>query len=382
MVKWIKVFKQLRSKHILVLGDFILDTYTFGLVSRISPEAPVPILKVEKESSFPGGAGNVVLNLLSLGCTVIPVGRVGKDREGDNLLDNFREQGINHHGLFQDNSYITPKKNRIISDNQQMIRIDNEQVTKISPKIEDKILSFIKEHIHEVKVLAISDYAKGTLTNSLIRSVVSLAKEYSIPVLIDPKGKDFSKYKGCTLIKPNLKEAQEASGLEDGATSKEIASKLFEITNCEQLIITLSQQGISLFSSEGNVDNFSVQMKDVMDVTGAGDTVFAILCMGIANRVALPLLIPIANIAAGIAIEQLGCFRVSLSDIADRLVMNCLSSKVFDESNLFPFRELIKKHSCIIFQIEEEPNISDRCLFRTIMAIKNVEKKKKNDCVY
>ena len=324
-------FQKIKPFKALVLGDFLLDTYTFGKVKRISPEAPVPVLEVLRHDAKPGGAGNVVLNLQALGATVYCVGRVGDDANAKKLKSLLEAPTINLDCLVEEKGYITTEKNRLIADSQQLLRIDHEIVDSLGEDLEQVVLENLKHLMAQVDVVAISDYAKGFLTKTLIRSVIDLAKKAKKPVIVDPKGTDFSKYRGATIIKPNLSEAYAAAKMPAKTSLDLVADELFQSCEVDLLFVTRSELGISIFTPDKVRQDFPVVSKEVMDVTGAGDTVLAVLCLGIANGFDFATCAELANIAAGIAIERLGCHIVSLHEIAQRLVKLGPVSKVFSD---------------------------------------------------
>ena len=278
MVKLARTFSHFRPFKALVMGDFMLDTYTTGRVKRISPEAPVPVMEVLKQESRPGGAGNVVLNLTTLGATVYAVGRIGSDKEGEELKQHLFSADTS--SLLVEPNYKTPVKNRLIADSQQLIRVDFETITPLKPELEEAVIIRLKELIPQVDVVAISDYGKGFLTQSLIQAALQIAKEAKIPAIVDPKGSDFTKYRGATVLKPNLSEAYAAAKCPPHASLDDVAKQL--LTLADILLITRSEAGISIFNADGRTD-FPVRSKEVKDVTGAGDTVLAMICLGLAN---------------------------------------------------------------------------------------------------
>lgn len=312
---------KLRSKRILVVGDLMLDHYTKGSASRISPEAPVPVLKVEETFHLPGGAGNAALNLKSLGADVFVMGRVGDDANGIILKSAFEKEGIDISCIGLERDYQTPVKNRLIADSQQLLRLDFETLTPLSIALEEALL----EALPKVDAIAISDYGKGFLTPSILAKLI----EADVPVIVDPKGTDFAKYSGATLLKPNLLEAQTASGCSD---LNEAADKILRDTNLSMLLITRSRDGISLFNPTRT--DFPARVREVNDVTGAGDTVLAMTTLGLANQMAMEEILPLANVAAGLAIEKLGCARISLSDLAKRLIALGQVKKTFTKETL------------------------------------------------
>ncbi len=303
----------------LVLGDYLLDAYTMGRVRRISPEAPVPVVETLKQESRPGGAGNVALSLVALGAEVVACGRLGKDEEGDELKRHLLGAGAQVSGLHEEVGYPTPIKNRIIADGQQLLRIDREVVTTLTPSLEERCIAELKSTIPQMGVVALSDYGKGFLTRSLISATLEIARTHKIPTIVDPKGIDFTKYRGATLIKPNVSEAYAAARFPHSASLDEVAEELFRITSAEMLLITRSEEGSSLFLQNGNRTDFPVRCQEVKDVTGAGDTVLAVICLGVALQWEMGFIADLANIAAGIAIEQLGCVQVTLAELLQRM---------------------------------------------------------------
>jgi D-beta-D-heptose 7-phosphate kinase/D-beta-D-heptose 1-phosphate adenosyltransferase len=310
----------IQRKKILVIGDFMLDVYTFGDVHRISPEAPVPVLRVVEESRRPGGAGNAILNLVSLGMEVIAVGRVGNDVGGSTFLQEMAKERVDTRGVICDFSFQTPLKNRMIAAGQQLLRIDYERPSPLKPHLESEVVASLPKLLEKVEIVAISDYAKGFLTPSLLSSLIGLANQRGIPVIVDPKGIDFTRYHGATLIKPNLLEAVGAAGLGMEATLDDIASRIMKTVTIDCLMVTRSKEGISVFQRDKIRQDFPAHVHEVKDVTGAGDTVLAIITAALANRLSIAEAAKLANIAAGIAIERVGCARISLSDLAARLV--------------------------------------------------------------
>lgn len=308
-------FKKIKT---LVIGDFMLDRYTTGIVERISPEAPVPVVKVENISNSPGGAGNVVVNLLSLNAEVIAMGRIGEDGDGKILLEDLKKMGADVENIFYQKRYPTPLKNRLIAISQQIARIDREDIQPICEELEEKIIQRLPNILKNIQVVAVSDYDKGFLSKKILKEVIRLSKERDIPCIIDPKGLDFSKYRDACFIKPNQMEAYLASNMPLQKSLEEVAKQLIDITNTDNLIITRSQDGITVFDKNRNRRDFPVISKEVKDVTGAGDTVLASLAVCIGNKVSLDQAIMIANISAGIAIEHIGCVRVGITDILER----------------------------------------------------------------
>lgn len=335
-------FSQLAPKRVLAAGDFMLDTYTLGKVKRISPEAPVSVLQVEREELRPGGTGNVVLNLASLGAQVIALGRIGNDPSGKALRDAFADEAVDTRALFVQEHYPTPVKNRLIAGNQQIVRVDHEKVMPLSSDLERRILQILPELVQSVDVVAISDYAKGFLSKSVLAALIKEARERRIPVIVDPKGVDFSKYSHATVIKPNESEAIAASGLSEESGLGEMATRLLEVTGVEALFITRSEMGIAVFTRQGKRHDAPVVVRQIRDVTGAGDTVLAVLTLALANGMSLESASYFSNVAAGIAIEYFGCARVTMKDLARRLLDQDASSKIFDQRHLAVMQEALR----------------------------------------
>lgn len=346
----------------------MLDTYTTGRVKRISPEAPVAVMEVVKQESRPGGAGNTVLNIAGLGATVKAVGRVGDDAEGEELKKRLKSDGVDLSGMIVETNYKTPVKNRLIADSQQILRVDFETITPLKSKCEQEIIEFLLKTIPEVQVVAISDYGKGFLTVPILAEAIRIAKEAKVPLIIDPKGIDFSKYRGATMLKPNLSEAYAASKLSTTASLDEVAQVLLQITAVELLLITRSEAGISLFEKNGKRSDFPVRSKEVKDVTGAGDTVLATICLAMANGLDMMVAAQLANIAAGISIERLGCVQVSLSEIARRLLEYDAGTKIYDENHTYPLREILKDRPYILLVLNQGQGMTN-ALFRSIRQL-------------
>jgi D-glycero-beta-D-manno-heptose-7-phosphate kinase len=375
MVRLATVLSQLNRAKVLVVGDLLLDMYTIGQAERISPEAPVPVIKVKEERQSPGGAGNVMLNLHSLGAEVIALGRIGQDWAGESLLDCLCSEGIQTSAIVIQQKYKTPVKNRILANYQQIVRIDHEQVTKLSDDLEEQIIASLPKLLVGVKVVAISDYGKGFCSRRLLCTLINHANLLNIPVITDPKGIDFTLYQGTTLIKPNLSEAYAAAKLSLTASLDEVADQVIEKSNCQYLMITRSEAGISLFDRARFREDFPVAMKEVLkDVTGAGDTVLAMLAFAIANQLTYSQAAELCNVAAGIAIEQIGCYRVTLADLARRLFELDHLHKIFDQQNLFILKEILRNQPYNLLVLSETESLTP-ALFQTIKKMANPEKR-------
>jgi len=368
MVELAGVFSRLHSFKALVLGDFLLDVYTTGRVKRISPEAPVPVMEVKKQEERPGGAGNVVLNLLALQGTVIAVGRIGDDAPGKKLKNLLKEADTS--ALLVENGYQTPIKNRLIADSQQLLRIDFETIQQMGGDLEEIFIKQLKKLIPQVQIVAISDYGKGFLTPKVIAAALQICREHSIPSVVDPKGIDFAKYKGASVLKPNLSEAYAAAKCSLQSDLDEVAKRLLPLT--DTLLITRSEAGISIFEQEKRFD-FPVRFREVKDVTGAGDTVLAIICLGLANGLNIQTAAQLANIAAGLAIERIGCVQITLSELAQRFLDYASETKIFDDGHMFALRQVLQGKSYSLLALGKGQTMTN-ALFRAIKRLSGLER--------
>ncbi len=376
MVKLVGILSHFRPVSVLVVGDFMLDTYTTGRVKRISPEAPVSVLHVQNEESRPGGAGNVALNLTTLGAHVLTLGRIGADIAGEQLKSSLQEEGVDTTGLLLQPGFQTPVKNRLIADSQQILRVDIEASCPNSSDLEDKILDIFQKQLPTIDVIAISDYGKGFLSRLLLQRIIEMARAEGVLVIVDPKGPDFSRYLGATVIKPNLSEAYLAAQRSSEAPLHEVAELLLRVCDVDELLITRSEAGISLFRRGGERADFPVRSKEVKDVTGAGDTVLAMISLALANGLDIKKAAQLANIAAGLAIERIGCARIHLSEIAERLLEYDVDNKIFDEEHLFALQQALKGKHYTVLGIESSRGMTTP-LFRSIrrLASRDLDKK-------
>ncbi|MBS0607202.1 MAG: D-glycero-beta-D-manno-heptose-7-phosphate kinase [Parachlamydiales bacterium] len=376
MVKLSGMLSRFSPVRVLVIGDFMLDTYTTGKVKRISPEAPVSVLHVQKEESRPGGAGNVVLNLVSLGAKVIAVGRIGYDIAGEQLRDSLESEGVDTENIFLQKGYKTPVKNRLIADAQQVLRVDCETVSPLSENVEEQVLERLSPILDKVNIVAISDYGKGFLSRSLLKKIIEMSREKEIPVIVDPKGDDFSKYQGATVIKPNLTEAYAAAKLPVEESLENVASNILKNCGSEMLLITRSEAGISLFNNTGQRVDFPVRSKEVKDVTGAGDTVLAMISVALANKLDIRYGAQLANIAAGMAIERLGCARINISEMAERLLEYDVENKIFDEEHLYALQQALKGKRYSVLGLDSTQGMSTT-LFRSLRKLASRDSEKR-----
>lgn len=306
----IKFLADFKGKRIGVLGDLMLDQYILGDVERISPEAPVPVLVVGKEFFVPGGAGNVAANIAALGGKVFVSGAIGKDEAGNILINKFKAKNIDTGGVIKIANSPTTQKVRILARGQQLVRIDRENNLDIVTEIKKKIVSFVSKYIRDWDGLVISDYAKGFVSKNLTQAVINLARRYKKPVIGDTKPKHAHYFKNVTLLAPNHKEAVEIAGNEDIKKAGKIIQKKL---NCS-VLITQGPQGMSLFE-KNKVEWFPAKAKEVFDVTGAGDTVTAILALCLASGLNLRAATIMANHAAGIVVAKRGTATVSIEEL-------------------------------------------------------------------
>ncbi|MDT3739439.1 MAG: D-glycero-beta-D-manno-heptose-7-phosphate kinase [Candidatus Kapabacteria bacterium] len=307
-----------KNKVIAVIGDVMLDRYFWGSVTRISPEAPVPVIDVEDESLHLGGAANVAQNLKSLGLEPLLCGVLGNDNSGKNFIEIANQLGINPDGLFIDDGRPTTVKTRIIGNNQQIARIDREVRHDISQEGLAHIINLLSK-IDDLSGIIIEDYNKGTVTEKLIDSVISYAVSRNIPVYVDPKKANFFSFKGVTVFKPNRKEAQQALNLplindEDVVNA---GKKLLNLLECENVLITLGAQGMMLFEKNGKISSVMTNARHVSDVSGAGDTAIATLAASISGGASIGEASVMANFASGIVCEKPGIVSIEVDELID-----------------------------------------------------------------
>ena len=304
--------------HLLVVGDLMLDEYLWGDVDRVSPEAPVQVVSVNKEEFALGGAGNVVKNIVALGATVSVVGVIGTGRNGRLLLNEFNELGVDTTGIIEEPDRTTTQKTRIIAANQQVLRIDRETNKTISDSTINKVTQFIEDNIDHVDMVLISDYGKGLITKDLLSRVISCAQMHKKMVFVDPKGLDFSKYSGASLLTPNKREAALASGVDivDESSLEIAANKLLQNIHLDKLLITCGKQGMVLFEKNRSPYRVRAEARQVFDVSGAGDTVLAVLGLAVASGLSIKDSVAVANTAAGIVVGKVGTATVSKQELA------------------------------------------------------------------
>lgn len=316
------IVSRFKKARILVVGDVMLDEFIWGTVSRISPEAPVPVVWAARDTFMPGGAGNVAANIASLGAEVYICGIIGEDEKGRILSAELAKRSIDVSGLVLDNHRPTTSKTRIIAHHQQVVRIDREKVDGIPKGLLDRMSEFIRSKINYIHALIIEDYGKGVVTSSLLRRIIPLAKRHNKILMVDPKEDRFTYYKGVTCITPNRQEAQLASGVKiiDKDSLKKAGQRLLKRLRCQTVLITLGEDGMCLFERDKDRPlHIPTLAQEVFDVSGAGDTVIAVfalaLCSGASHKEAAQ----ISNCAAGIVVGKVGIAVVTQDELQERL---------------------------------------------------------------
>ena len=307
---------------ILIIGDVMLDRYWWGSVSRISPEAPVPVVQLEKTSLAPGGAANVAVNIATLGAIPHLIGVIGDDDEGRYLSDALDKSNISPGLLLTLKERPTTVKTRIVAHNQHVVRIDNEKTNFLTAEEEENLWFSIESELDRSDLILISDYAKGLLSKSLLLRLITKAKEKNKQILVDPKGKDYTKYSGATLLTPNRREAIEACHFEEHQVADDITlagETLISGLNLQALLITQGEDGMTLFQKEKKPVHFQTKARTVYDVTGAGDTVIATLAVALAAGANLLQAAELSNISAGLVVEEVGTTTINQEKLLEAL---------------------------------------------------------------
>lgn len=325
-----QIFSQWGAHKILILGDVMLDEYLWGNVSRISPEAPVPVVEILKESMKLGGAANVALNIKALGDEPILVGVIGKDKNGERMREALNSVQITDEGIFAEDSRQTTIKTRVIAHSQQVVRADREDTQEISSELVDRIIDFVKKKIgaespeqsrREVSALIISDYGKGVITSQLLSELIDLCRKNHIFIGVDPKETHFLNYKKVSLITPNHTEAAFAYGkkIKDEDLLKEVGWGLMDRLKAEAMLITRGERGMSLFEQNKSLTHFPTRAKRVYDVTGAGDTVISTFTCAFAAGASYKEAALISNHAAGMVIGEVGTAQITKEQLTEEL---------------------------------------------------------------
>ena len=323
------LFKKFSKTGVLVIGDLMVDQYIWGKVRRISPEAPVPVVEVTKEDLVLGGAANVAHNLQSLGGKVFICGTIGRDDTGKILTNKLIEKGFSTDGIIIDGDRPTTVKTRVIAHSQQVVRFDKEVKSDISRSTTTMLLEYIKSCLPHIKGIIISDYCKGLITKSLVKKIIDLTKS-KVFIATDPKIGHFNYYKNLSLLTPNLNEASFGSGIEikDEETLIAAGKELLNKNKCKSLIITRSDEGMTLFEKNNRITHIPTIAKEVYDVSGAGDTVIATLTLCHSAGLTLKEAAVVANHAAGIVVGKMGTAVTNQAEILKSMKEFKLSDKI------------------------------------------------------
>lgn len=311
---------QMQGRRVLVLGDLIFDSFVYGAVNRLSREAPVPVLSERSRQAMLGGAANLARNIASLGGQVHLVSVTGDDLEGGQTRALAQHAFDRETTLVMTPGRATPAKTRFVAQNQQMFCVDRDPDGGVDQQIEDALLSHIEERLGSVEVLAISDYGRGLLTPALLKRVIEAARAASVPVCVDPRGKDFSRYDGATVIKPNADELASETGMSvasPDAVQTALAALKSKLPDTDALLVTRGGQGMCLLDNEGQLHHHASKARSVFDVSGAGDTALAALSLSIAAGIELAEAMAVADLAAGVAVGKSGTAVVTPEEILD-----------------------------------------------------------------
>jgi len=307
-----KLFSEFKNKRVLIIGDAMIDAYMWGEINRMSPEAPVPVVEVNKHENRLGGAGNVALNLKALGATPLLCSVIGNDDRGVLFEELMRESNLLSNGILRESGRKTTTKTRVISDDKHQLRIDEEDTQPI--KVDSQFLNIIKGLINDIDVIILQDYNKGVLTSKVISGVISLAISYDIPTIVDPKLENFLSYKNCTIFKPNLIEIKNGLKIDFNADNlneiRKATNKLREELNADGILLTLSEKGICINSKEKFTHKPAFK-RNIIDVSGAGDTVISVASLCLASKMNYATMSMVSNIAGGIVCEEVGVVPIN-----------------------------------------------------------------------
>ncbi|MFZ3059386.1 MAG: PfkB family carbohydrate kinase [Candidatus Methanoperedens sp.] len=317
-----EIVEQFDRTSVLVIGDLMLDKFIYGTVSRISPEAPVPVIDVTRESFRLGGAANAISNMRVLGGNVTAVGVVGDDWYGRRLIGLLKQEGVDTECVIICKDRPTTVKTRVIAGDQHIVRIDREKKDAIDYEYTQTILDFLNEKIDSIDALLVSDYDKGVVTNRLLESLIPLAKKSSKPIIAHPKVEHFLDYKGVTMVITNLERASIVTGIRqiNETSIRNMGNWLLTHLECEHVLITREKDGMSLFEKNGSITHIPAVASEVRNVTGAGDAVSSLIALSLATRATTMINSAIlANIAAGIVIEKSGAARITGDELKSRI---------------------------------------------------------------
>jgi D-beta-D-heptose 7-phosphate kinase/D-beta-D-heptose 1-phosphate adenosyltransferase len=303
--------------RILVVGDIIMDEYIWGDVSRISPEAPVPVVDVQNQTKMLGGAANVLNNIISLGGRAILCGVIGDDPTGRQILERLKTTGSTTDGIVMEPRRPTSIKTRIIAHNQQVVRFDRESRMGIEDESRDKLLRIVEDHRGELDAVLVADYGKGVVSEGLMKRLRGILKDRSVPLAVDPKTGNFECYRSVDVITPNHYEAGAFSRVEimDEDSLIRAGRQMLEELDCGTVLVTQGKDGMTLFEKNGEISHISTVAKKVFDVTGAGDTVISAFCLGLASGMDMKSAAVISNFAAGIVVAEVGTTTVKVDEL-------------------------------------------------------------------
>jgi rfaE bifunctional protein kinase chain/domain len=311
-----------KEPSILVIGDLMIDHYIYGSASRLSPEAPVPIVNVKNESTTLGGAGNVVQNLVALGAKVSVAGVIGNDATGVQLIEILESEGVKTDTIIKDYSRSTTVKTRVLVGSHQLVRVDREVTDPLSKELEDELIGKLSTDINNADIIIFSDYNKGLFAPGLTQRLIKIAADHQKKVIVDPKGLNYEKYKGAWLIKPNRKELAEAAKAEKISNISDVqnaAKAIFLQTGTAYLIVTLSEEGMAIVTEQTS-KLLPVKATEVFDVTGAGDTVIATIAYFVALGMPVEEACELANHAAAIVIRHIGSATTTIDEIIKDMI--------------------------------------------------------------
>jgi rfaE bifunctional protein kinase chain/domain len=313
-----QIINKFADRRIVVLGDLMLDQFIWGEVRRISPEAPVPIVEVKRETWNLGGAANVIANLLELGARVVPIGIVGDDEAAEILRNFLAVAGAEPASVLTDSSRPTTRKSRIVAHNQQIVRADREDRAPISSDTEDRLIPIFLDALEDSDAVIISDYDKGLLTARLLSETIAATMARDKIVCLDPKIRNFLHYRNVDCITPNQLEAERVTNIDitDQDSLRAAAVRIREMLDCKNVLITRGESGMSLLNANGQMTHIPAVTREVYDVTGAGDTVIAVLTLALVSGAELEEAAVIANHAAGVVVSKIGTATISTAELS------------------------------------------------------------------
>lgn len=325
-----ELFEAIKSKKVLVIGDVMIDSYLYGKVNRISPEAPVPVINVTRREKRLGGAANVAMNIKALGATPIMCSVVGDDQDGQTFEELLVQADMPKNGIIKSQNRMTTIKHRILSSSQHLLRVDSEDTHPLSDLDRKALQAHVENLLAEVDLVIFEDYDKGAITESLIQSVIAKASELGVPTVVDPKKANFLSYKGATLFKPNLKELKEGLGVEVNPSNvssiKAAVDKLHETLHTKNYLITLSEHGV-YYQNEESHGQQPAHLRSIADVSGAGDTVISIAGLALTLGLPLPFISELSNLGGGIVCESPGVVPIDKTRLMEEAISNKLLEK-------------------------------------------------------